>query len=97
MLPDPATSRKPGLSKALVIAPLFAAMLLLGLDQAAFGQSAWCLDEPGAGVTNCGFHTFAQCQASRPGGSTSCSPNPALPGTVSSADRSRAAGRERRR
>ena len=80
-----------------VIAPLLAAMLLLGLDRAALGQSAWCLDEPGAGVTNCGFHTFAQCQSSRPGGSTSCSRNPTLVGPASSADGRRATGRERRR
>ena len=53
---------------------------------------AWCLREPGAGVVSCSFHSFAQCQVSRPGGSTHCVQNPAQLGAGRETS-----GRERRK
>jgi hypothetical protein len=80
------------MSKTLLIVSMLSMPIVLVADQAAFAQTAWCLNEPGAGVGNCGFHSFAQCQASRPGGSTYCSPRY---GTA--VESSQGAGRERRR
>jgi hypothetical protein len=85
------------MTKTLIIAPAIAAMLVLGGDRAASAQSPWCLDEPGAGLVTCSYQTFAQCQASRPGGSTSCVANPAAAGSRSPGDGSPPTSRERRR
>ena len=38
----------------------------------------------GGGAINCGFHNFAQCLASRPGGSSHCVPNPGVAANRSS-------------
>lgn len=71
--------------------PYIAVVLAIGTGPAT-AQERWCLDEPGAGVVNCGFHTFAQCQASRPGGSTFCVQNPAASSIAGPSS-----GRERRK
>jgi len=39
----------------------------------------WCLYDV-SGRTNCGFQTYAQCQAALSGIGGTCSPNPAAPG-----------------
>ena len=81
------------MAKALLLTVL--AMLALGGGRAAAQERAWCLNETasdGGGAINCGFHTFAQCQASRPGGSSHCVPNPAAPGRHAGGD-----GNSRRR
>ena len=83
------------MTKALMIVPVTVAMLALGGDYAA-AEGAWCFREPGAGVRNCGFHSFAQCRASWAGGSSYCAPNPAFAGNRSSSG-SRPSGRDRRR
>jgi hypothetical protein len=70
---------------------IFALGLAIGVAPAA-AQERWCLDEPGAGLVTCIFQTFAQCQASRPGGSTFCIQYPGAPGTAGPQS-----GRERRR
>ena len=85
------------MTKALIIAPAIVAMLALDGDHVASAQSPWCLDEPGAGLFTCSYQTFAQCQASRAGGSTYCVANPAAAGSRSPSDGSPAPGRERRR
>jgi uncharacterized protein DUF3551 len=74
------------MTKAFTFAFACVALMLAITAGPAAAQAAWCLDEPGAGVMNCGFQTFAQCQASRPGGSTFCFQNPAV-----------SSGRERRK
>ena len=71
---------------------LSAFALAVGVAPAA-AQERWCLDEPGAGVVSCGFHTFAQCQVSRPGGSTFCIQYPGVPAGTTGPP----SGRERRR
>jgi Protein of unknown function (DUF3551) len=84
------------MTKALVLA--VAAILLTGIGPGVAQQASWCLYETagdGGGAINCGFHTFAQCQASRPGGSSHCVPNPALGGSRSSTDGSQSTGRRR--
>jgi hypothetical protein len=43
----------------------------------ARADGAWCARDT-RGATNCGFHTFAQCQADIRGIGGSCSPNPAF-------------------
>ena len=43
----------------------------------ARADGAWCARDTRGG-TNCGFHTFAQCQADISGIGGSCSPNPAF-------------------
>jgi uncharacterized protein DUF3551 len=88
------------MTSALVIASAFAAAMAIGSDRAAAQSRSWCLYETasdGGGAINCGFHSFAQCQASRPGGSSHCVPNPATAGDRSSTDGSQTGGRERRR
>jgi Protein of unknown function (DUF3551) len=76
----------------LLALPYVAIVLAIGADPAATQERPWCLGEPGAGVVNCGFYTFAQCQASRPGGSTLCVQNPAASSTAGPPG-----GRERRK
>ncbi len=55
------------------------ALAATALAVLAFGSAdaradgAWCARDPKGG-TNCGFHTYAQCQASCRG---CCAPNPA--------------------
>ena len=66
--------------KARVLA--VAVVLTVESGPAIAQQAPWCLYETagdGGGAVNCGFHSFAQCQASRPGGSSHCVRNPALP------------------
>ena len=45
----------------------------------ARADGAWCARDT-RGATNCGFHSFAQCQADIRGIGGSCSPNPAFQG-----------------
>jgi hypothetical protein len=45
----------------------------------ARADGAWCARDTRGG-TNCGFHSFAQCQADISGIGGSCSPNPAFLG-----------------
>jgi uncharacterized protein DUF3551 len=84
--------------KALMLAS--AVILSTGIGSSVAQQGSWCLYETagdGGGAINCGFHTFAQCQASRPGGSSHCVPNPALGASRLSTDGNPSTGRERRR
>jgi hypothetical protein len=67
--------------KVLMTILAIVAMLVIGGDYAA-AEGAWCFREPGAGVRNCGFHSFAQCRASWAGGSNYCAPNPAFAGRL---------------
>jgi hypothetical protein len=74
--------------------------LTFGASEAVAQTRPWCLVETasdGGGSINCGFHTFEQCQASRPGGSSHCSPNPALVGGGPVAEDSQLRNRARRR
>ena len=64
------------------------ALLALGGDRAAAAGAAWCLKGGESGAGGCSYHTFEQCQASRAGGSTFCSPNP-FPSNPSGAERTR--------
>jgi Protein of unknown function (DUF3551) len=73
-----ALARSTAMTKALV--PAIVAMLTLGGGTYAAAEGTWCFREPGAGVRNCGFHSFAQCRASWAGGSSYCAPNPAFAG-----------------
>jgi Protein of unknown function (DUF3551) len=77
--------------KALVLS-LASVVLATSVGPAIAQGAAWCLREPGAGVVSCSFHSFAQCQASRPGGSTHCVQNPAQLGAGGEIS-----GRERRK
>jgi hypothetical protein len=43
----------------------------------AHADGAWCARDTRGG-TNCGFHTYAQCQADIRGIGGSCDPNPAF-------------------
>jgi Protein of unknown function (DUF3551) len=89
------------MAKCLMVTSVLAAMFAVTGRPADAQARSWCLYETasdGGGAINCGFHSFAQCQASRPGGSSHCVPNPA----ASAADRlstdgSQTSGRERRR
>jgi len=58
-------------------------------DTQARADGAWCARDS-LGCTNCGFHTFAQCQANVSGTGGSCERNP---NRVASAD---ARGRKQR-
>lgn len=57
----------------VVAAAALAALSFTGADARADG--AWCARDTKGG-TNCGFHTFAQCQADISGIGGFCSPNP---------------------
>ena len=89
------------MTRALMIVPALVALLAPGGGPAAAQERAWCLYETasdGGGAINCGFHNFAQCLASRPGGSSHCVPNPGFAANRSSTtDGGQASGRERRR
>jgi Protein of unknown function (DUF3551) len=58
-------------------AAALAAMSLTSIP--AHADGAWCARDTRGG-TNCGFHTFAQCQADISGIGGSCSLNPAFQG-----------------
>ena len=62
---------------------VLAAAVLAALPLTASGAKAqyapWCAYYT-VGGTNCGFHSFGQCQAAVSGIGGSCSPNPASPG-----------------
>jgi hypothetical protein len=88
------------MTRAFMIVPALVAVLASGVGSAAAQERPWCLYETasdGGGAINCGFHSFAQCLASRPGGSSHCVPNPGFAANRSSTDGSQATGRERRR
>ena len=58
-------------------------LVAVGLAAVSIGSTharadgAWCARDT-RGATNCGFHSFAQCQADISGIGGSCSPNPAF-------------------
>jgi Protein of unknown function (DUF3551) len=58
-------------------AAALAAMSLTSIP--AHADGAWCARDTRGG-TNCGFHTFAQCQADISGIGGSCSLNPSFQG-----------------
>jgi hypothetical protein len=58
-----------------VLSTLFAAVSLF--SDVARADGTWCAQYGGRnGGTNCGFHSFEQCQAARSGNGGFCSPNP---------------------
>ncbi len=57
----------------VLAAAALAALSFTSVDARADG--AWCARDTKGG-TNCGFHTFAQCQADISGIGGFCSPNP---------------------
>jgi hypothetical protein len=72
------------------ITAMLAALPLTSID--AHAQYApWCAYYTGRGGTNCGFRSYAQCQAAVSGVGGTCSPNPSSP----HAWRSRSPGRSR--
>ena len=56
---------------------LVAALAALPLTSRAHADGAWCARDTRGG-TNCGFHTYAQCQADIRGIGGSCDHNPAF-------------------
>ena len=66
----------PALTGIVVIALAAFAPLAAGGGRALADGAAWCLRGGESGASSCGYHTFEQCQASRAGGSTFCTPNP---------------------
>ena len=88
------------MTRALMIVPALVAVLALGAGPAAAQERAWCLirdRERRRRRDQLRLHSFAQCLASRPGGSSHCVPNPGIAANRSSTDGSQASGRERRR
>jgi Protein of unknown function (DUF3551) len=64
--------------KVVFIAAMLAGLPLASLD--AHAQYApWCAYYTKGG-TNCGFHSYSQCQAAISGIGGSCSPNPSAAG-----------------
>jgi hypothetical protein len=61
---------------ALVVAAL-AALSLTTI--AARAEGPWCAYDV-KGATNCGFHSYAQCQANISGIGGTCAPNPSYQG-----------------
>jgi Protein of unknown function (DUF3551) len=59
----------------VIVAAGLAALSIASTHARADG--AWCARDTRGG-TNCGFHSFAQCQADIRGIGGSCSPNPAF-------------------
>jgi Protein of unknown function (DUF3551) len=57
-----------------LIAITFAALFLSIIGARADGT--WCADYSGIGATNCGFHSFEQCQATVSGIGGFCRRNP---------------------
>ena len=65
--------------RVVFITAVLAALPLTSID--AHAQYApWCAHYTGRGGTNCGFHSYAQCQAAVSGVGGSCSPNPSSTG-----------------
>ena len=60
----------------ILTATVFATLSLLTIGARADG--AWCARDP-KGSTNCGFHTYAQCEATCRG---CCAPNPDYRGSA---------------
>jgi hypothetical protein len=76
------------------VSTLFAALSLFGNGARADGT--WCAQYGGSnGGTNCGFHSFEQCEAARFGNGGFCSRNPAA--AYGSAGAGHAAVRQPRR
>ena len=59
----------------VLVAAALAALPLTSIR--AHADGAWCARDTRGG-TNCGFHTYAQCQADIRGIGGSCDPNPAF-------------------
>jgi hypothetical protein len=55
---------------AIALTTLFLSLL------AAHAEGTWCANYGGNGGTNCGFYSFAQCQATVSGTGGFCSQNP---------------------
>ena len=65
--------------KVVFVAAMLAALPLTSIE--AHAQYApWCAYYTGRGGTNCGFHSYAQCQAAISGAGGTCNPNPASTG-----------------
>ena len=58
--------------RTMVLAATAAVAIFVSLTIDARAQGAWCARDP-KGSTNCGFYTFAQCEATCRG---CCAPNP---------------------
>jgi hypothetical protein len=66
---------KEAFMRTIFLAAALAAMSLTSIP--AHADGAWCARDTRGG-TNCGFHTFAQCQADISGIGGSCSLNPSF-------------------
>jgi hypothetical protein len=64
--------------KGVFVAAALAALPLTSVDARA-QYAPWCAYYTGQG-SNCGFHSYAQCQAAISGVGGSCSPNPSSAG-----------------
>jgi hypothetical protein len=64
----------------LLVAVMFAALPMFSVGTRADG--AWCRS---ANATNCGYHSFEQCQAARSGSGGFCQRNPFSLGAAGSA------------
>ena len=65
--------------RKVVLAAAVLAVLPLTASGAKAQYAPWCAYYT-VGGTNCGFHSFGQCQAAVSGIGGTCSPNPAAPG-----------------
>jgi hypothetical protein len=65
--------------RKLTLVAVAAAMLPLTSISAQAQYAPWCAYDVRGG-TNCGFHSYAQCQAALSGIGGYCSPNPASRG-----------------
>ncbi len=61
--------------RAIAIAAIMLAVLYFS-GTAARADGTWCAQYGGFGGTNCGFHSFAQCQAALSGNGGFCQRNP---------------------
>jgi hypothetical protein len=61
--------------KVALVAAVVAVLPLISIDARA-QYAPWCAYYT-LGSTNCGFHSYAQCQAAVSGIGGTCSPNPA--------------------
>jgi hypothetical protein len=73
-----AAQSKEVVMRTIVLVAAAIAALPLTLNPAK-ADGGWCAYDV-KGATNCGFHTYAQCQANISGIGGYCSPNPAFAG-----------------
>jgi len=84
----PSNHLLPAVTGILVAVLAAIAPLAAGGDRAAAAGAAWCLRGGESGAGGCSYYTFEQCQASRAGGSSFCTPNP-FPSNPSGGERTR--------